>query len=250
MKKSLILNADDFGLTPGITAGILYAYQHGILTSTTVMVNTEFAKESLAEAKHFPNLGIGLHFVLDFGKPISANVNSLVDQNGDFLKGEELIQSAKRQDIKKELQAQLDLLYKWNGQVTHIDSHHHMHLHIPEAWEAVMEIGQKYKLPVRTFTEKKLPGSKVTASDYFHYDFYGEEHVSLKYMMKIISEMKLGVTEVMCHPAFLDPWLMKTSSYNLTRMKELGILVDNRLKQCLQKHAIELINYGGLRNGN
>lgn len=117
--KQLIINADDFGLTPGVTAGILYAHQHGILTSTTAMINTAFAKAGLREAKCFPELGIGLHFVLDTGRPVSSSPRSLVDQNGCFLKGTELMIAAEKQDIKEELLAQLELLYEWNGMVTH-----------------------------------------------------------------------------------------------------------------------------------
>ena len=35
----LIVNADDFGLTPLVNQSIVQAYQNGIVTSTTVMVN-------------------------------------------------------------------------------------------------------------------------------------------------------------------------------------------------------------------
>ena len=37
--RRLIVNADDFGLTRGVSRGILACYQTGIVTSTTLMVN-------------------------------------------------------------------------------------------------------------------------------------------------------------------------------------------------------------------
>ncbi|MBY7144357.1 ChbG/HpnK family deacetylase [Virgibacillus sp. NKC19-3] len=247
--KQLIINADDFGLTPGASAGILYAHRHGILTSTTAMVNTAFSKQSLTEAKSYPDLGIGLHFVLDAGRPIFSHNSSLTDHRGHFLKGRSLIDAAKTWDIKDELKAQLELLHEWYGNVTHIDSHHHMHLHIPDALEAVIEVAERYQLPVRTFSETAVIG-KGRTTDYFHYDFYGEENVSVAYLLAIFSNIKPGTTEVMCHPAFLDAWLRRVSSYDFTRMKELEILVDNKVQEWLNDHSIHLIHYGGLHHGH
>ncbi|WP_099159662.1 ChbG/HpnK family deacetylase [Virgibacillus ndiopensis] len=243
----LIVNADDYGFSPGVSAGILYAHQNGILTSTTAMVNTEFSKQSLDEAKKYPNLGIGLHFVLDVGKPIASSVRSLTDHSGDFLKGKTLIESAKKQEVKEELKEQLELLYKWGVDVTHIDSHHHMHLHIPGALEAVMEVAEMYNLPIRSFSDTKLTGN-VISSDFFYYDFYGEENVSSQYLLEIFSKLEPGISEVMCHPAFMDLKLRRCSSYHFTRIKELDVLVDSRIKDGLLEHAIELIHYGGLKN--
>ncbi|TFJ91264.1 carbohydrate deacetylase [Lentibacillus salicampi] len=244
--SKLIVNADDFGLTPGVSAGILYAHQHGILTSTTAMVNTEFSKESLKDVNRFPNLGIGLHFVLDAGKPVSSSVSSLTDTKGNFLKGRSLIESAKKSDIKEELVSQLELLYKWGIDTTHIDSHHHLHLHIPCALEAIVEVAEVYKLPIRSFSDSVL--EFVPTSDYFRYDFYGDDNVTSDYLERILSDLQPGVTEIMCHPAFLDPWLSKKSSYNFTRTKELGILVNSRLRNLVEKHSVDLIHFGGLVN--
>lgn len=248
LSRKLIINADDFGITPGVSAGILYAHQHGILTSTTAMVNTEFSKQSLAEAKRYPDLGLGLHFVLDAGRPVFSGNSSLTDHTGHFLKGKSLMASARKCDLKDELKAQLDLLYKWYGNVTHIDSHHHMHLHIPDALEAVLEVAESYQIPVRTFSETTLTENVLT-TDFLYYDFYGEENVSVAYLLDTFSSLKPGTTEIMCHPAFLDSWLNRASSYNFTRSKELEILVDNRVSEWLKNHSIHLIHYGGVQNG-
>ncbi len=37
--RTLIVNADDFGLTEGVSRGILEAHRRGIVTSTTLLVN-------------------------------------------------------------------------------------------------------------------------------------------------------------------------------------------------------------------
>ncbi|MGP4064347.1 ChbG/HpnK family deacetylase [Oceanobacillus sp. M65] len=244
-KRQVIVNADDFGMTPGVTAGILYAHQFGIVTSTTTMVNTTFAEQAVELAKGHPNLGVGLHFVLDAGKPISRHVPSLVDTSGYFLKGEVLSNSARKEEIKVELLAQLDLLRQWYPHVTHIDSHHHKHLHIPQALEAVLEVAEAYSLPVRSFS--KSSWQKVRSTDYLHYDFY-EETVQPAFLENLITSTEDGVSEIMCHPAFLDTWLLERSSYTETRMKELELLTDKNVKHLFISESIELIHFGGIHD--
>src|SRR5699024_2751067 len=90
--KKVIINADDRGLLPGVKYGILYAHQFGLVSSTTAMVNTSFAKSSLEEAKKYPKLGVGLHWVLDAGQPIFSPKSSLTDHKGLFRYGKELKQ--------------------------------------------------------------------------------------------------------------------------------------------------------------
>ncbi|HET7509587.1 MAG TPA: ChbG/HpnK family deacetylase [Solirubrobacterales bacterium] len=59
--RFLIVNADDLGLTPEVNAGIFEAHEHGVVTSTSLMVERPaaiVAAEALAE---YPNLAVGLH---------------------------------------------------------------------------------------------------------------------------------------------------------------------------------------------
>lgn len=243
----VIINADDFGYSPGVSSGILYAHQFGLVTSTTVMVNTQFAKQGIEMAEGFPNLGMGLHFVLDIGRPVSSPAHSLIDHNtGDFLTGEALIQSATKNDIKKELETQLNKLYEWGVNVTHIDSHHHMHTHIPAAKEAVIEIARQYKLPIRSL-DRSVTEKDILTNNYFIKNFYGEGNILPSSFLQILTNLKTGVTEIMTHPAFMDVWLKNGSSYSLPRMKELETLVDTEVQAYVKNHNIDLIHYGHMK---
>src|SRR4029450_3021907 len=68
--RVLIVNADDFGLTRGVSRGILACYQNGIVTSTTLMVNRG-AEPAQLEALKASGLGVGLHVNLTLGTPLS-----------------------------------------------------------------------------------------------------------------------------------------------------------------------------------
>lgn len=243
--RKVIINADDFGLTPGVTYGILYAHQNGVVSSTTAMVNTPFAQQSLDEAKRYPDLGIGLHWVLDAGQPIFSTQSSLTDRFGQFLKRELLVESAKKQDLKDELEAQLELINEWYGSITHIDSHHHLHLDSPYAMEVVLQVADRHKIPVRASAQMEMKG-RVDSTDFFYDRFYNEKNVTKENLLNILSNLKVGATEIMCHPAFIDPWLKDISSYNDTRMKELDVLTLKEVKDLLKEQSIGLIHYGEL----
>jgi len=84
MTRVLIVNADDFGLTPGVSAGILAAHRHGIVTSTTVLVNRAILPVHI-DAALGSGIGVGLHINLTLGSPITG-APSLVDRSGRFIR--------------------------------------------------------------------------------------------------------------------------------------------------------------------
>lgn len=132
--KRLIINGDDFGMCEGVSLGILKAYKHGILRSTTMMVNMPYARGAAMLAKECPDLGVGLHLTLTIGRPIlnPKEVPTLVDENGNFLNHDWHLNNANSSDdqlnyeeVYKEFQAQMDRFIELNAKLpTHIDSHH------------------------------------------------------------------------------------------------------------------------------
>jgi predicted glycoside hydrolase/deacetylase ChbG (UPF0249 family) len=71
MVAQLIVNADDFGLSPGVNRGILEAHEKRIVTSTSLMANTPGFDDAVRLARSAPDLGVGFHFNLTYGVPLS-----------------------------------------------------------------------------------------------------------------------------------------------------------------------------------
>src|SRR5437773_6430372 len=84
MMRRLIVNADDFGLTPLVSAGILTAHRHGIVSSTTTLVTVAIDDDSVSALRD-SGLGVGLHVNLTLGRPLSRG-RSLVDAKGRFVR--------------------------------------------------------------------------------------------------------------------------------------------------------------------
>ena len=82
--KQLIVNADDFGLTLGVSKGIVDAHKEGIVSSTTLMANGAAFGTAVSISRRTPGLGIGVHLNLTTGKPVSParSIPTLVDRDG------------------------------------------------------------------------------------------------------------------------------------------------------------------------
>src|SRR5215212_10143573 len=154
--KQLIINSDDYGRTPEISHGIREAHLHGVVTSTTCMMNIPTTADDIAIAlKEAPNLGMGVHLVLTMGRPISApeSIASIVDENGDFFKYTpftERLAQLHMDEVKAEWRAQIEAFIGAAGRnPTHLDSHHHSSYFSPALFRGMLELVQEYRCPVR-----------------------------------------------------------------------------------------------------
>src|SRR4051812_6139722 len=112
--KKLIVNADDYGHTLGLSRGILAAHKHGIVTSTSVMAGSPGSAEAIRTAQvHATRLGLGLHLAITgLGRRplLSADqVASLVQSDGTFFPLSEWLaryKQFKAEEIAQEFAAQ------------------------------------------------------------------------------------------------------------------------------------------------
>lgn len=148
----LITNSDDFGLTKSITDAIIDTHLNGIMTSTTLMANMEGTDYAIQKAKEISTLGVGIHFNLTEGKPLTEpnKIPHLIDPNGFFKKNSEqrknfLYGKEKIKQAELELKNQLECILDHGLVPTHFDSHHHI-TGTPVAFKASMSIGQKYHI--------------------------------------------------------------------------------------------------------
>ncbi|QXJ37243.1 hypothetical protein BV455_00505 [Parageobacillus caldoxylosilyticus] len=239
-----IINADDFGYSKGVNYGILEAFQHGVVTSTTMMVNMPGTEHAARLAKENPELGVGIHFVLTCGKPILADVPSLVNEDGEFRKRDVQLLYADPDDIERELTAQLETFLSFGLTPTHIDSHHHVHEH-PCVFPIVQKLAEQYDLPIRPVRSEKP--HRLRTVDVFISQFYGRG-LTKEYFLSLFDEVNDGQTvEVMCHPAYIDVPLFTGSSYCSERINELSILTDPYVRKALENCGVKLITYRELK---
>src|SRR5256885_13268680 len=83
--RCLIVNADDFGLSPGVTDGILEAHAAGVVSSVSVLVNAPGWEHAVAALRAAGStLGAGLHLNLTTGEPVSGGGSLVHPRTGRF----------------------------------------------------------------------------------------------------------------------------------------------------------------------
>src|SRR5215831_10941523 len=120
--RYLIVNADDFGLSPGTNRGIIEACERGILTSASLMVRYPPAAEAADYARRNPALSVGLH----------ADLAEWVFRDGEWKPVYEVVPATDKQALADELARQLDAFRRLMGRdPDHLDSHQHVHRNEP-----------------------------------------------------------------------------------------------------------------------
>ncbi|MBN1967181.1 MAG: ChbG/HpnK family deacetylase [Anaerolineae bacterium] len=278
----LIVNADDFGRSPGITRGILEAHQRGIVTSATVMVNMPDAPDAIQAAlETAPDLGLGVHLTLTSGRPAlpPEDVPSLVTPDGTFRSINVLWGDGPGwdgADVARELRAQVERFGALSGRPpTHLDAHQHAAYLHPDALRALLALAAEYDLPVRrpalgmtqvysqTTIERLLPGVTPEAASrlaadlhavladappfrapaYLSTTFYGPTAIMGELFVILTNLPRDGVTELMCHPGYADGL---ASSYTAGRERELRLLTHPSTHEVIADLGITLLSYAEL----
>lgn len=146
--KKLIVNADDFGLHPAINAGIIKGCRDGFITSTSLMCSGAAFDDAVLQAKATPALGVGIHLTLvGGGKPLlqARQLRTLVDEDG-LLPADYTVFAKrwyagriKKAEVVSELQAQLERGLSCGLEITHVDSHQHLHV-LPGIADIVLDL--------------------------------------------------------------------------------------------------------------
>lgn len=236
----LIVNCDDFGYSKAVNYGIIEAYKNGIATSATLMAGMPGFNHALELIRENPGLGCGVHLTLSAYKPILKTHKTIVNEKGEFYKNLSECKNLDKIDLDEvynEFCAQIEKVINAGVNITHLDSHHHVHT--LEFLKPVIEkIISKYNLPIRGGLNYKINYDKVVP---FEGIFYGE-NVSVETFKNII-EKQYDIVEVMTHPAYADSFLMENSSYNIKRLEELNVLTSEKLKNLLAENKVLLCNY-------
>lgn len=152
---SLIIHADDFGMTRSINDAIIELCKLGTLSSTSIMANMPFSSEA-TELISIPNISLGLHSTFTQGKPISLSkeIPTLCNHEGSFYNYQELVKRAQSGkidilDIIKELRAQYLFVKEIIGdKLIFIDAHHSIQNKLKPFHKAFIEVGKEFNIPI------------------------------------------------------------------------------------------------------
>jgi len=184
MKRTLIVNADDFGLSPGINRGIIEAHTHGIVTSTSLMVRWPDASAAVELSRSHSSLSLGLH--VDLGE--------WVHRDGKWRRLHQVVDTEDHDAVLAEIDKQLATFRQLVGrEPTHLDSHQHVHREEPVR-SILIDHARRRSVPLRHFT----------AGVRYCGDFYGQYGHGLPYPEGITPASLLRVIAALPRPRALS----------------------------------------------
>lgn len=214
--RLLVVNGDDFGLARGVNEGIIEAHDHGILTSTSLMVGEPAAAEAARLARAHPELSVGLHFAED----------GTVDLDDAAQAGRAFAQ-------------QLERFRQLIGRdPTHVDSHHHVHTE-GDRMATFKALVEPLGVPLRGDGQVSCIGGFWAQWEPGLTDLRYVRRPFLRHLVD--SEVGDGFTEIACHPARIIGDF--SSSYLDERAVELATLTEPGLREELDGAGVELVSY-------
>jgi predicted glycoside hydrolase/deacetylase ChbG (UPF0249 family) len=257
--RRLVVNADDFGFTRDVNAGIVEAFHKGILTSTTLMANGAAFEDAVCLSKEHSGLDIGCHLVLVGQEPFPRTVAQLTQAV-----------ALKRIRIYDELSAQVRRILDVGLSLTHLDTHKHTHL-LPPVLDAVARISEEFRIPwvrrpfdfpfqtggigwktnaanrafgvVRGRFEKALRAHGCRFTDHFA-GFRMTGNFDAASLAALIRALPEGSTEFMCHPGYCDDELRAARTrLKESREAELRALTAPEVREAVAEAGVELRSF-------
>jgi predicted glycoside hydrolase/deacetylase ChbG (UPF0249 family) len=219
-ERRLVVNADDFGLSTGVNAGVLRAHREGIVTSASLMVRAPAAEHAVAAAASHPELGVGLH--VDLGEWSQ-------DAAGEWHARYIVVDTADEAAVVAELDEQVDRFRELVGRdPTHMDSHQHVHRAEPVR-SAMGALAKRLRIPLRHHGRVRYCGA-----------FYGAGAVGAAALVSLIDALPDGATELSCHPAAaVHPrW-----DYAHERRTELASLCHPSVRDAVERAGVRLCSF-------
>lgn len=283
MTRSLVVNADDLGLTVRVNEGIFDAHDQGIVTSASLFANAPATSDAIRRARSRPSLGVGVHLTLVDGTPMlpPGRVPTLVEDDGRFRRSwRPFIVACLRgkvslAEVELELTAQIARLQSARIGLTHLDAHKHVHAY-PPVFAIVARLADRFGIPVVRVPHERWPrigrdaGSRGTmrlqallnaamlpwarrdyrtaaSHDLRTPHFIGRIHtgiLSADAFARLVRALEPGVTELMVHPGYIDDQLERTGTRLLeSRQIEMDLLCSLQARAILAGERVNLLRH-------
>lgn len=279
--RRVIFSADDFGLSPGVNAGILKAHRHGVLTNASLMVNGSAFTEAVDLARQTPSLAVGLHLVLLQGRATCSHeeVPGLVDETGMFRNHpvgvglRYFFTPGLRAQLQREVRAQLQRFRATGLQLSHVDGHLNIHMH-PTVLGILLELAEEIgiralRLPrepldislavdgsarlrktVESITFARLAAyaaPRIAARGLRVVDqvfgLHHSGHMTEPHLLGLIERLPPGVTEIYTHASFVDEEAQSWRPSTYECEGELAALTSSRVREALEAARVQCFSY-------
>lgn len=276
----IILNADDFGRSTHINLAVIKAHREGVLTSASLMIAGEAAEEAVALARETPSLAVGLHLTVTEGRAAlqQSQIPHLVDAHGRFPRNPAwaglryALSHTLQRELIREITAQFERFAATGLPLSHVDGHHHMHIH-PALFATVVSLAEQFgargfRLPRDDFWlsvrhSRRQLGTKIVWALVFTalrrwclralrghrlkvthqtYGLLQSGQMEEAYVVRVLRELSAPTAELYFHPTVgpdSEPWGPNPG--------DLAALLSPAVRQIIEERSLRLTTYPALQ---
>jgi chitin disaccharide deacetylase len=245
--KKIMVRADDLGFSKAVNYGIYETVKNGVIKNIGFMVNMPDTMHGYELVKDY-DICLGQHTNVCVGKPISdpSLIPSLVQENGDF-KSSKTYRASKEdfvvlEEAVLEVEAQYQRFKEIVGkEPAYFEAHAVASTNLNKAIEIV---GNRHNLKVLGMPTQLGEIMKVNGQPmYMHMDSMFPNYDPFASFKKMVENAQDGFNMMVCHPGYLDHYIMSVSSLTQPRTLEVDMLTGSELKEYLKENNIYLYTY-------
>lgn len=280
--RLIIINADDFGLSSSANEAITDMHLNHAITSSSIMMTCKGAQKAAAFCKNNNQANVGIHLTLSCSEnyrysPVFQrySLDSLIMKDGCFPKELAFIEkNANINQVRLELEAQIESAYAMGVDPTHLDSHDGSLLGLAigrDFLEVAFDLCEKYELPFllpnkiidQPFlnrNQKDLFKERIESANKrgilliddlcalpYHLDEAETYNIFKSKMIHKIKQLKSGTSQITIHPAIIDDELKSITEHFEKREMEYRLFNDPEMKQLFESENIKLISWKEIR---
>lgn len=245
--KRFMVRADDLGYSKAVNYGILETVKNGVIKNIGFMVNMPNSVHGYELVKDY-DICLGQHTNVCVGKPISdpSKIPSLVDENGMFKSSKEYRNSKEDFVVIEEAVIEIEAQYHKFVEITGYQPHY-FEAHAVMSNNlmiALKQVADKYGLK---FCGISFDSSAIDVDGqkmYMWMDSMNPTYDPFTFFTSIYENtIPDGYHMMVCHPGYLDEYLLETSSLTTPRVKEVEMLCSHQFSDYLKEHEIKLYTY-------
>lgn len=252
-KIKLLIRSDDLGYSEAVNYGLEKALRFGMTKSVGLMPNMPAAPHGVALVKDL-DICLGQHTNICVGKPVSdpARIPSMLSPNGEFKPSREYRAATEDFVVLEEAILEVEAQYARFKELTgrepgYFEGHA---VRSPNFIKAMEIVADSHGLKFSGMYMPGVPTARVGKGETYRcmMNSMAPDYDAVQSLKDAVLSAKTDLPSIyVCHPGYVDDYLMRTSSLNLNRTKEVAMLTDPAVKAWLEDHNVELITYDDIK---
>ncbi len=260
--RVLIVNCDDLGMHESIDTAVLRAVQDGVASSCSLMVPCPAAAHAMRLLRRSPGVPFGIHLTLTRDTPDhawgpvapAAEVPSLLDDDGRLFTSAgipRLLARARREEVERELRAQIAVVVRSGLTPTHLDWHCIADGGRPDLLSLTLDLAIEHGLAARVWLDPGRGAARERGLPVVDHDFLDSFALDVpgraERYVELLRSLPAGLSEWAVHPGPDDDGPREFDAGWAVRRSDHAFLTSSLARRVLAEEGIVVTDYSDLQ---